>query len=665
MQAYIANIAASDALVETRAFADARRQLSGTRHTQRGWEHRHLFFRSDRSSAAYPTQGTPVRVTFAGDDTRVLFGDRDGSVALWDIAVSTITPVAGDRSAVGGLGFDAENERVVVGDRDGHLTVHGLSSGSTSDSPWPVHDEGVLSLVLEPGNDHALSVSDEGAVLRWPLADPSRPETIDFGGSRVRELAVSPNGRIAGLTPDSRVVVHDSDGRIRRSARLTWDALHGIAIAESAGIIAVGDHQGFVHFLKIDSLERTGGFLAVSRPGGDQVLAVATDSDGDQVAVGTSEGLIFVYGGFGGTEPTQRVFPGHDDAVTDLAFSDSDAWLVSSSDDSTVRVWSLRESDQPVIGLDHQHEDVWAAFARHDDPVVFTGDTRGVLWRWDLESGLHESASAAGSASRIDGIDVSDDGASLAAVHEDGTVRLWSTSPLRLEREILGGGGPRFTIALFDEARDRLLLATGSSLLEPTHTLYVLDLSTPDAAPVSVLDEIHPVNGLVLSPSGSQLFIGLGGAPARLVDADSFETIAELPEVASSAAAFHPEDPLLVTSWSDGGIALWNSPKIATEPMRVLQAHTEAVRSLAFDDAGMRMLSSSNDGIGRVWHTNAWEVLMTLRPPPTKLGVPANDVVFFTGFVNKGNDVITASVTPNTVVWRSEPGRLPANTSKP
>jgi U3 small nucleolar RNA-associated protein 21 len=36
-----------------------------------------------------------------------------------------------------------------------------------------------------------------------------------------------------------------------------------------------------------------------------------------------------------------RTFPGHNDSITDMAFSPDSRWLVSSSLDCSIRVWDL------------------------------------------------------------------------------------------------------------------------------------------------------------------------------------------------------------------------------------------------------------------------------------------------------------------------------------
>ncbi|XP_049640978.1 WD repeat-containing protein 27 [Suncus etruscus] len=78
-------------------------------------------------------------------------------------------------------------------------------------------------------------------------------------------------------------------------------------------------------------------------PGGAAVCSMQFSGDGQQLACGLANHLSLVFSADLTGTPT--VFPGHDGAVNTVSWSHSGRWLLSASQDRTLRVWSVRRTE--------------------------------------------------------------------------------------------------------------------------------------------------------------------------------------------------------------------------------------------------------------------------------------------------------------------------------
>ena len=80
---------------------------------------------------------------------------------------------------------------------------------------------------------------------------------------------------------------------------------------------------------------------------------------------------------------------GHGDAVTSVAFSPENQWLVTGSKDGTARLWDLTSGDsanKPLVLNEHDGA-VWSVAISLDNRWLVTGNSDGIARLWDLASG--------------------------------------------------------------------------------------------------------------------------------------------------------------------------------------------------------------------------------------------------------------------------------------
>jgi WD40 repeat protein len=189
------------------------------------------------------------------------------------------------------------------------------------------------------------SISD-GLLWVWRLGEPEAvlviPEAADT--CTLEAVAFHPNGKYLAV------------------GGLDWLATYG-----TDGALCVWDLEAREKFLTLEA----------------GVTAIAFDSTGRYLAAGTfsQAGQSVVVWDF---EKQERVFdlPGHHDRINAVAFSPDGSWLVSGSDDSTVRVWNVltgrlavaRQFDAAVQSL---------AFSP-DGKYLYTGNGNTTSYRLEL-----------------------------------------------------------------------------------------------------------------------------------------------------------------------------------------------------------------------------------------------------------------------------------------
>jgi WD40 repeat protein len=116
---------------------------------------------------------------------------------------------------------------------------------------------------------------------------------------------------------------------------------------------------------------------------------------------------------------------GHHKPVMSIAFGPDSQWLVSASQDTTLKLWDLATGRELREFAGHRGM-VWKTALTPDGKVLVSAATDGSVKLWDVETG-RELRSLSGR-SPVWSLAVSLDGGTIAAGSKDGIIRVWPTS---------------------------------------------------------------------------------------------------------------------------------------------------------------------------------------------------------------------------------------------
>jgi WD40 repeat protein len=410
---------------------------------------------------------------------------------------------------------------------------------------WPLpaailhHQGAVVSASFSADGLHLLTADDQGGVGIWPVAgSPKDPEQRVLNSPALL-ARYDPSGRfVAAVRSDGGADLFDI-----REARADQGANDG-------------------HW--------------TLRRGSAPIMSAAFSSDGELVATGSDDGTVRIARTSDPSTPVTE-FGGHSGRITSLQFTRDGTRLLTSSADTTARLWDVATGTERETFAGHRSAVVFAQFSP-DETRVLTASTDGTARLWPVPEVSvptrprlpripAKTAPVAASQTFTHNGPVwsarfSADGNRVLTASEDGTARVWSVL----------AGAP---------------LAPAMS-----HTGAVL--------------------GASFSKDGSRVVTASRDNSARVWDAESATPITEpmWHDSAVVSATFSPDGDRVVTASDDGTAVVWDVRPGAATPNTITVGRI--AYSVQFSADGKSVLIGSKDGTARIWDTVADKLAHTL-----------------------------------------------------
>jgi WD40 repeat protein/serine/threonine protein kinase len=481
---------------------------------------------------------TAVALDAAG--ARAATGDLAGAIRIWDVAtrapIARCEPHAG---TVRALRFAPDGRSVVSGGNDGEVRICDAANGAT------------LHRMI--GHSHqavALDITSDGKTIVSGGRD-GKPRIWDAQtGQLVRTLEGHRGGVIgAQVSPDDRQV-------------LTF-GLDGTARIWTRDGVALGSLQGH----------------------GGPIYAGGWDADGHHVITTSVDGAIRRWDPGRAIQTASR--QAHRDAITDLAVSSDDRWLLTASADRRATLWE-RASLQPIAELLHGARVLSVALEPHGAGAL-TVDEGGLARLWRLPDGLLLATLGPGIAAAT----YTRDGQVVTA--GDGAVRFWSPDGGELGSIAVG----HITRRLVPDPSGRWLFAAGAA-----GSVLVIDVAA--RAPATRL-EIGDQQVQSLATDGSRVAVG-DGAAIRLWRVGTWAALGTLSGHKSPVAdVWFLSDGRLVSAAADATL-VWGRDIRLSEKL----GDTNRVLALATPPDGTVFATTAADGMIRIWDAADYRLLLQL-----------------------------------------------------
>ena len=381
----------------------------------------------------------PVTTLDVLPDGRVIVGDDD-QLLIWNIETGQVeATLTGGEGAITSLIVAPGGERVVTGDEDGSMRIWDVRTGESR----PLidgHAARVTALVRRPGG-RLVSSSFDKTLRIWDVDQARAVAKVRNHQTAVIALATLPDGRVASGCADNTVRVLDLDSALTESgAGGHEDRVCALVVLPDGRVVSGSQDRS----LRVWSLE-TGQTQLAFEAHEQRIGALAVLPDG-RVVSGSDDMTVRVWS-VGQTQPL-AILQGHQHHVTALAVL-KDHRVVSGSQDTTLRVWQL----DPVRcqrTLEGHRSLVTAVVQLPDGRILSSAQDRS-LRVWDPESGR-----------QLDVIDELPDYVTALAVLPDGRVvtggqdnliHVWDIDGARRLETFEGHKNPVTALAVLPDGR--------------------------------------------------------------------------------------------------------------------------------------------------------------------------------------------------------------------
>jgi WD40 repeat protein len=513
----------------------------------RGWEWSYLDWLSNPSLLTIRGGIEEFKILAFSKDTRRLFcGGADGRIQVRQADDGALlSTIEGHSRPVASL-VVSPDDRLLLSSDEHELKMWDLAAGA------------LLWRLPRPGAVSPDAFSPDGALVAAPRALEQRIVLLDARtGAEVRSLSVAGTGMCsAGFSPDGTHLLCELNLRTllldARSGALLWkaDAWPGRYFPDGARVALWEGWWGPVRICDSAS----GKFLTRIADASRQIVWTISQ-DGTSLITQDSKGKTVIYDAADGEPFAQISAPAP--APKSNITAESDRFATTGAD-GTAKIWSTCTSAAPLVV--RAVRDTFGGTVAADGSFSITVGWGDVV-RYDTDTGAARWSTV-----------VTRGSLEIAALSPDG------------KRVVVCGQDRR--IRVLDTENGRLLYASSATSA--------------------------PIHALAWSPDRQQLFAGGDDQSVQVLNADRGESLRILGSHASPvrAIAVSPDGSLIAsgsgavrnsagTPAADHTVRIWETA--TGKPLHTLAGHTAAVNCIAFDPAGQRLLTGSDDQNVILW----------------------------------------------------------------
>eukprot|EP00003_Mantamonas_plastica_P025589 TRINITY_DN5050_c0_g1_i3.p2 TRINITY_DN5050_c0_g1~~TRINITY_DN5050_c0_g1_i3.p2 ORF type:complete len:454 (+),score=141.87 TRINITY_DN5050_c0_g1_i3:2031-3392(+) len=284
----------------------------------------------------------------------------------------------------------------------------------------------------------------------------------------------------------------------------------------------------------------------------------------------------------------------HFDGVRAVSFHETEPWLLSASEDYTLKIWNLQyvgagggkkttnaPDVEPIVTMRGHTAPIYSAILSTDKDLVFSAGADKTIRLWSPTPGTAELYDAYGSAC-----------SQKLGMYTGHTDAIWDLDVHPFSNFLLSASADG-TVCLWDIEQAEPLVRT-LTLASETN-------SSENQIPTSV-EYIRTDNGKAI--------VSYQGASLAVFDAETGSVIQTMSDSSYSSSGLdlghqinkvitHPTSPIAITAHEDKAIKFWDLK--SGECIHSMVAHLDSVSSLSIDNSGLYLLSGSHDTSIRFW----------------------------------------------------------------
>ncbi|KAF5522140.1 Vegetative incompatibility protein HET-E-1 [Colletotrichum aenigma] len=338
--------------------------------------------------------------------------------------------------------------------------------------------------------------------------------------------------------------------------------------------------------------------------GHEDVVRFVVFSTEDNTLLSASNDHMIIHWNFAAI--IQRKYHGHLRSVLSLAWIPGRRAFVSASSDKTVQITDIHNGTTSTLATSNAIVKV-VAVSPNGSEVLFVSREPAVHLL-ELSSG-QSIWTRSDFSCRVNGVDFSPEGETVALALHDGTIQICDTSTGKVSQTLCGGH--EHTVFAVAFSRDGELLASASH--DERVCVWNASNGTVDS---TLVGHTGAVFSVAFSPDRQMLVSTSSDESVRIWNPNTGDLMATLQAHSNwvNSVAFSVDGKLFATGSHDKTVRIWDVSIISnhSQVSSDSQGHNAAVKSVTFSPDGKFVASISNEKTVKLWNSITGDLFRTL-----------------------------------------------------
>jgi len=325
-------------------------------------------------------------VAISQDGSRIITGCADNIARVWDVPTGQLLhELKGHTEIVTSVAISADGKRIITGSEDATARLWDADTGEELIPPF-LNSGVVWAVAISEDGQHILTGGDDYIVREWNVLPEKERLPLLTHSAPVSAIAISKDGR--------RVVT--GGGNVDHSFVHVWDA-------ETR------------KELRPPMIFPPGNSIPISADGSRFITQAASQNGSNIVR------KSYVWDSWTGKQLLELI--GHTDNITSIAISHNASFIVTGSEDKTVRVWDAK-TGKALLPPMRLPVPVASVVISEDGMRIVAGGKDRTVHVWNARTGK-ELLRITGHTDAVNSVVISADGTRIVTGSEDKTVRVW------------------------------------------------------------------------------------------------------------------------------------------------------------------------------------------------------------------------------------------------
>lgn len=414
---------------------------------------------SGASANEIPTTGPVQCIAYSPNENLLAFGGSDFSVRIWGgEPFAEVTALKGHTSQVTSVSFSPDSSELLSASADATLIRWDMESFQMINTPFRAHEDSIQCAVYSPRDRHFIASGSEDRTVRFwdirSITDAKPKSDKDAGVGGFNFIACSPLcTEFASLGTDGKIRIYDINSGTVLHVLSGYKQVREVAYSSDGRFLASSssDNRIIIWDVKLETALRI--FMGHTA----QVASVIFAPNGKYV-ISASDDYTVKRWNIDSSGDNGKVLLTHSDMVYSVCFSPDGAMLASGGEDEIVR-FSSPESGQEIGNRLLSEGTIWNLSFSVDGKLFAASTSRGLFQVWNVATGEELTRCINAHSGVCCSVDFSQDGKHLLSTGSDGYIRIWG---LETWDELRKLSGHRYSVTRAQYTNDGKRIISGS-----------------------------------------------------------------------------------------------------------------------------------------------------------------------------------------------------------